>query len=101
MLKNVLKGEAKKPSLLVSVNGIKTRAWEGETVGSVLLRVANFSRLSQVKGSPRSPYCQMGVCFECLAIVDGVESIQGCMVPLRDGMRIEYQLGVREIRNDI
>lgn len=81
----------------VLVNGIEIPAWSGETVASVLLRVPGAGRTSPVSGQPRLPYCQMGVCFECLAIVDGVASTQGCLVPVKPGMRIESQLGPREI----
>ena len=83
--------------MTVVVNGVETPAWSGETVASVLLRVPNAGRPSPISGKPRLPYCQMGVCFECLAIVDGVASTQGCLVPLRPGMRIESQNGPREI----
>jgi sarcosine oxidase subunit alpha len=38
----------------------------------------------------------MGVCFDCLVTVDGVGSRQGCLVPVRDGMTVETQLGKRE-----
>ena len=37
----------------------------------------------------------MGVCFECLMVIDGVPSRQACMVTVREGMRIERQTGVR------
>jgi NADH dehydrogenase/NADH:ubiquinone oxidoreductase subunit G len=36
----------------------------------------------------------MGVCFECLMVIDGVPSRQACMVPVREGMRIERQTAV-------
>ncbi|WP_245288153.1 (2Fe-2S)-binding protein [Bradyrhizobium sp. Ec3.3] len=83
--------------MIVLVNGVETPAWDGETVASVLLRVPGAGRRSPVSGTPRLPYCQMGVCFECLAIVDGIASTQGCLVPVRPGMRIESQRGPREI----
>jgi NADH dehydrogenase/NADH:ubiquinone oxidoreductase subunit G len=38
----------------------------------------------------------MGVCFDCLVTVDGSPNRQGCMTPVRDGMRIETQRGKRE-----
>ena len=31
----------------------------------------------------------MGVCFECLLTVDGVEGVRACMIAVSDGMRIE------------
>jgi hypothetical protein len=37
----------------------------------------------------------MGACFDCLAVVDGRPSVQTCMTPVRDGMRIERQDGAR------
>jgi hypothetical protein len=88
-------GHAK--TLTVLVSGVETLAWEGETVASVLLRVPDAWRETPVSGARRAPYCQMGVCFDCLAVVDGVGSTQGCLVPVREGMRIERQSGAREV----
>jgi D-hydroxyproline dehydrogenase subunit gamma len=37
------------------------------------------------------------VCFDCLMRIDGVPNVQGCLVQVCEGMRIERQLGTREI----
>ena len=37
----------------------------------------------------------MGVCFDCLAEIDGVPNRQSCMVTVRPGMRIRRQRGRR------
>ncbi len=37
----------------------------------------------------------MGVCFECLVTIEGVASLQACMIPVREGMRIETKCGNR------
>jgi predicted molibdopterin-dependent oxidoreductase YjgC len=50
-----------------------------------------------VEGRARGPYCMMGVCFDCLVVVDGVGSRQGCMTRVRDGMVVETQNGRREL----
>ena len=55
------------------------------------------TRTSPVNGEPRAPYCMMGVCFECLLLIDGEASQQGCMVTVREGMRIERQEGPRTL----
>jgi predicted molibdopterin-dependent oxidoreductase YjgC len=34
----------------------------------------------------------MGVCFECLVEIDGQTNQQGCLVRVRDGMRIRRQV---------
>ncbi|SFD70123.1 2Fe-2S iron-sulfur cluster binding domain-containing protein [Bosea sp. CRIB-10] len=70
---------------------------EGDTVAASLL--ANgiaICRETPVSGAPRAPYCLMGVCFDCLVVIDGVGNRQGCLVPLREGMRIETQHGRRQ-----
>ncbi|NSX84363.1 (2Fe-2S)-binding protein [Agrobacterium tumefaciens] len=97
MFKSVREASAINPDMTVFVNGVEVPAWNGETVASVMLRIPNAGRTSPVSGSTRLPYCQMGVCFECLAIVDGNTSVQGCLVPVMPGMRVESQRGPREI----
>lgn len=85
-------------ALTLSIDGVLVKAEAGESVASVLLRQAlPVARSTPVHGTPRAPYCMMGVCFECLAIVDGVASTQTCMLPVRDGMRVERQHGKRSI----
>jgi NADH dehydrogenase/NADH:ubiquinone oxidoreductase subunit G len=39
----------------------------------------------------------MGVCFDCLVEVDGVQNVQACMVEVRAGMRVKLPLGARHI----
>ena len=56
-------------------------------------------RDTPVRGSERAPYCMMGVCFDCLAEIDGVPNRQSCMVPVPPGMRIRRQRGRRIVSN--
>lgn len=70
---------------------------QGDTVAASLLANGIAAcRETPVSGAPRAPYCLMGACFECLVIIDGVGNRQGCLVPLREGMRIETQHGRRQ-----
>ena len=39
----------------------------------------------------------MGVCFDCLAVVDGVASTQTCLVTVREGMQVQRQFGKRSV----
>lgn len=39
----------------------------------------------------------MGVCFDCLAEIDGVPNRQACMIEAHTGMRIRRQIGARQI----
>lgn len=85
-------------TLTVEIDGKSVVAEPGESVAAVLLRQPEaWSRLTPVTQSKRAPYCMMGVCFECLAEVDGVQSVQTCLKPVRNGMRVVRQRGARRI----
>ena len=82
----------------VHIDGEACEAEAHETVAAVLVRQEIvWSRSTPVSGSRRAPFCMMGVCFECLATVDGTASVQTCLVTVKDGMRIERQIGAREV----
>lgn len=52
----------------------------------------DHTRKSPISGENRAPYCFMGVCHECLVEIDGIASQQGCIIEVREGMRIRRQL---------
>ena len=84
-------------SIGLKVDGTAIRARTGDTVAGAMLAAGLFlCRTTPVSGAPRAPYCLMGVCFDCLVTIDGVGSRQGCLVPVREGMAVETQLGKRE-----
>jgi hypothetical protein len=86
-------------ALTITIDGAAVSAEFGESVAAVLLRQSEaWSRLTPVSRSRRAPYCMMGVCFDCLAEVDGVASVQTCLKPVCDGMRVARQTGARRIR---
>lgn len=82
----------------IQIDGVSVIAEPGESVAAVLLRQADpWSRLTPITQSRRAPYCMMGVCFECLAEVDGIKSVQTCLLPVCEGMRVIRQIGRRRI----
>jgi D-hydroxyproline dehydrogenase subunit gamma len=84
--------------LTIYIDGVAVPAESGESVAAVLLRQSEtWSRLTAVSQSKRAPYCMMGVCFECLAEVDGVGSVQTCLKPVSNGMLVARQTGKRRI----
>lgn len=84
-------------SISLKVDGQAIRARDGDTVAAAMLAAGlDRCRTTPVSGVPRAPYCLMGVCFECLVTIDGVGSRQACLVPVREGMQVETQLGRRE-----
>jgi D-hydroxyproline dehydrogenase subunit gamma len=57
-------------------------------------------RETPVTGAGRLPLCMMGVCFDCLMIIDGVDNQRACQVVVQDGMEIERQIGAAEFRGE-
>ena len=70
----------------------------GTNVAAVLLAggIRTF-RTTPVSGSPRAPYCMMGVCFECLVEIDGHPNRQACLAVVCDGMQVRTQQGARAL----
>lgn len=67
---------------------------------AVMSRGITHTRTTPVSGSPRAPYCQMGVCFECLMEIDGIPNRQACMTPVKSGMQVRRQQGARGVSHD-
>lgn len=80
------------------VDGNPVIARKGDTVAAALLLAGtDYFRTTPVTGAKRSPFCMMGVCFDCLVKIDGVGNQQACMIAVQAGMRVERQQGRREL----
>jgi D-hydroxyproline dehydrogenase subunit gamma len=84
-------------SISLTVDGRSVRARPGDSVAAALL-AAGFThcRSTPLSGAKRAPYCMIGVCFECLLTIDGVGNCQGCLIRVREGMRVALQHGKRD-----
>ncbi len=79
------------------LDGEPARGREGDTVAAALLALGRRSfRRTAVSGAERGPWCLMGVCHDCLVVIDGKGNAQACLVPLRAGMAVETGQGRRE-----
>jgi predicted molibdopterin-dependent oxidoreductase YjgC len=87
-------GLARGPEVTVSLDGRAVVAHEGETVATVLLAEGVAATRTTTGGAPRGVFCGMGVCFDCLAVIDGVPNTRTCMTWVRDGMDIRRQDGL-------
>ena len=79
--------EARQP-LTVQVDGEPVLAFAGESVATVLLALGRRGFRHTQHGAPRGLFCGMGVCFDCLVTVDGVENVRACLTPVVEGMVI-------------
>jgi len=79
------------PAVTIQVDGVPIVAQADETVAAVILRQQQvWTRTTPMSGSRRAPYCMMGVCFDCLAEVDGI-TVQTCMTIVQEGMVVMRQ----------
>ena len=82
------------PRVEILLDGSPVEAYEGETVATVLLARGEITTRTTVKGESRGIFCGMGVCFDCLVVVDGVPNTRACMTWVRDGMQVSRQAGL-------
>ena len=80
-----------------TLDGAPASAPAGVTVAAALLAHSGAWTRQTVKGAPRTAYCMMGVCFDCLVEVDGTPNTQACMTLLREGMTVRRQTGLRDL----
>ena len=81
----------------VSVDGREVMVPDGASAAAAVFAAGLPAiRETPVTGAKRLPYCMMGVCFDCLAEIDGVPNRQACMVAVAPGMRIARQRGARD-----
>ena len=91
--------DARPATVEVIVEGAPVLVPEGASAAAAVL-IAGYAAIREtaVSGAPRGPLCLMGVCFDCLAEIDGVANRQACMVTVAPGMRIARQHGARAAR---
>lgn len=87
-------GLARGRQLTLTLDGAPVTAYEGETVATVLLAEGRIATRSTPGGEPRGVFCGMGVCFDCLVVVDDIPNTRACMTKAREGMDVRRQDGL-------
>ncbi|MFW5418427.1 (2Fe-2S)-binding protein [Nocardiopsis sp. CNT-189] len=80
--------------LKIRVDGEEVAARPGQTVAGVLLGMGRRSwRTTRGEGRPRGVFCGIGVCFDCLVVVNGVPDVRACRRRVADGDDVRVQRG--------
>ncbi|UVS78642.1 (2Fe-2S)-binding protein [Actinokineospora sp. UTMC 2448] len=78
----------------VELDGEWVTAAPGQTVAGLLLARGRVSwRTTRAGGAPRGVFCGIGVCHDCLVVVNGVPDVRACQRLLADGDRVRCQDG--------
>ncbi len=77
----------------IELDGESVEVPAGISVAAALLWLGVTPyRITALGGAPRAPWCMMGVCFDCLAEIDGRPNRRACQVSVAPGMRVRRQL---------
>jgi predicted molibdopterin-dependent oxidoreductase YjgC len=83
----------------ISVDGKRIKAKEGEMILSALLAEGIIvNRYTHKRKEPRGLYCGIGLCTDCVMVVNGKPNVRTCVTPVEEGMVIETQHGLGERR---
>ncbi len=78
--------------LQIEVDGEPVDAYEGETIAAALIASGRRTLRHTAKNdAPRGIFCGMGVCFDCMMVVNGVPNVRTCVTPVEAGMKVETQ----------
>jgi predicted molibdopterin-dependent oxidoreductase YjgC len=83
------------PQVRLTLDGRPVTAFQGESVATLLLAEGHTATRRTPGGEPRGVFCGMGVCFDCLVVVDGVPNTRACVTWVREGMAVARQDGFR------
>ena len=76
----------------ITLDGASYTGTSGQTVAGVLLGSGCLSwRTTSVSGRPRGVFCGIGVCFDCIATVNGIRDVRLCQRRAADGDVVESQ----------
>lgn len=79
----------------IILDGKQVIAFEGETVATAMMAENIVAMRTNLDGEPRGVFCGMGVCFDCLVVVNGIANTRACMTWVIDGMQISTQEGLK------
>ena len=76
----------------ITVDGASLLAQEGQSLTAALMMAGVSAIRKSPTGEARGALCAMGSCHECRATVDGVRGVRTCLVPVKEGLRVEREM---------
>jgi hypothetical protein len=78
----------------ITVDGEPHDVPEGRTIAGALIAAGRVSwRTTRTGGRPRGAFCGIGVCFDCLVVVNDVPDVRACQRVPVDGDTVRTQRG--------
>lgn len=78
------------------VNDVKVTAYEGESLAAAVIASGALVMSRDSSGRPKSAFCNMGICFDCLVTVEDpaaaagatVRRVRACLAEVRSGLLV-------------
>jgi predicted molibdopterin-dependent oxidoreductase YjgC len=78
----------------IFIDGKKFDVPAGTTIAGALYMLGKrIVRQTPREQTPRSIFCGMGVCYDCVVVVDGQANIRACQTEVRADMQVVTQRG--------
>jgi predicted molibdopterin-dependent oxidoreductase YjgC len=78
----------------ITFDGNELAVEDGQTVAAALIAAGHRAwRTTRAAGAPRGAFCGIGVCFDCLATVNGRPNVRACLAVARAGDVVTTQDG--------
>jgi sarcosine oxidase subunit alpha len=74
-------------AISIRVAGKNLQVPPGTSVAAAVMMAGGFCRTS-ITGQPRTPFCGMGICFECRVTINGSPHLKSCQLACESGMEI-------------
>jgi predicted molibdopterin-dependent oxidoreductase YjgC len=84
-----------KKEISITVDGKAIKAIQGEPLASALIAAGIMTfRRTRIRKEPRGYFCGIGLCTDCMMMVDGIPNVRTCITPVKEGMTVETQVGL-------
>ena len=71
-------------------NGQEFSCESGQSIAAALIAANNRElRTTRFENQPRSIFCGIGICYDCVVVIDGVANQRSCLVIAKPGMKVE------------
>ena len=81
-----------KREVIFTFNGQSFKGVEGQSIAAALMATdVRELRKTRFDEEPRLIFCGIGICFDCVVVVNDVANQRACLVEIADGAKIESQ----------
>ena len=71
-------------------NGNDVKCEQGQSIAAAVINTGTLAlRTTRFGEEPRSIFCGIGICFDCVVVIDGVANQRSCLITAKPGMKVE------------